>query len=185
MTREFGHGEGEQTFEPRSEEAETVEDRKKIRGAVVVDRPGRPKPEQGRETAVKFAGSTKITAYRRARGAIWRPPTAMSPSRPAFRSIARSGASRAGFYVDETMHPALSGVARRLSDNVFWRTYAEIGDQIEERAAGFLLFNDALACHRIQLSAPRPLEIATAFGHADWCCGTTAKFSTICWPKAP
>jgi hypothetical protein len=50
---------------------------------------------------------------------------------------------------------------------VFWRTHAEIGDRIEERQGGMLLVTEAMACHPIQLSAPRPLEVATAFGHAD------------------
>lgn len=71
-------------------------------------------------------------------------------------------------YVDSTMRPVASGPPeRRLSDNVFWRTSAEVGDHIEERAGGMLLLTEAMACHPIQLSAPRPLEVATAFGHAD------------------
>jgi hypothetical protein len=66
------------------------------------------------------------------------------------------------------MNPAASGAPNcRLSDNVFWRTHAEIGDRIEERQGGMLLVTEAMACHPIQLSAPRPLEVATAFGHAD------------------
>jgi hypothetical protein len=71
-------------------------------------------------------------------------------------------------YVDDTMRPAAAGApARRLSDNVFWRTYAEVGDHIEERAGGLLLMTEAMACHPIQLSVPQPLEVASAFGHAD------------------
>jgi hypothetical protein len=71
-------------------------------------------------------------------------------------------------YVDEAMRPAAAGQPeRRLFDNVFWRTSAEIGDQIEERAGGLLLLTKETACHPIQLSAPRRLEVATAFGHAD------------------
>jgi len=84
---------------------------------------------------------------------------------PIYRQIGRRPSQ---VYVDETMRPAASGApARRLSDNVFWRTYAEIGDQIEEHAAGLLLLTDPTVSHRIQLSAPRPLEVATAFAHAD------------------
>ena len=56
---------------------------------------------------------------------------------------------------------------RRLFDNVFWRTSAEIGDHIEERAGGLLLLTEAMACHPIQLSTPRGLDVATAFAHAD------------------
>jgi hypothetical protein len=71
-------------------------------------------------------------------------------------------------YVDETIRPAAFGLPeRRLFDNVFWRTFAEIGDQIEERAGGLLLLTKAMAYHPIQLSVPRMLEVATAFGHAD------------------
>jgi hypothetical protein len=71
-------------------------------------------------------------------------------------------------YVDDAMHPAASGSPeRRLSDNVFWRTSAEIGDQIEDRAGDMVLLTAANACHPIQLSPPRPLEVAIAFGHAD------------------
>jgi hypothetical protein len=66
------------------------------------------------------------------------------------------------------MRPAASGLPeRRLFDNVFWRTSAAIGDQIEERAGGLLLLTEAMACHPIQLSVPRLLEVATAFAHAD------------------
>jgi hypothetical protein len=71
-------------------------------------------------------------------------------------------------YVDDTMHPAASGSPeRRLSDSVFWRTSVDIGDQIEDRAGDMLLLTAAKGCHPIQLSVPRPLEVATAFGHAD------------------
>jgi hypothetical protein len=66
------------------------------------------------------------------------------------------------------MRPTACGSPeRRLFDNVFWRTSAEIGDQIEERAGGLLLLTEAMTCHPIQLSVPRLLEVATAFGHAD------------------
>jgi len=71
-------------------------------------------------------------------------------------------------YVDEAMRPAASGSpARRLFDNVFWLTSTEIGDQIEERAGGLVLLTKDMACHPIQLSAPRAIDVATAFGHAD------------------
>jgi len=71
-------------------------------------------------------------------------------------------------YVDDTMHPAASGPPeRRLSDNVFWRTSAAVGDLIEDRAGAMLLLAAGNICHPIQLSAPRPLEVAAAFGHAD------------------
>jgi hypothetical protein len=71
-------------------------------------------------------------------------------------------------YVDNTMQSVASGSPEgRLSDNVFWQTSAEVGDQIEDRAGGMLLRTEAEACHPVQLSAPRPLEVATAFGHAD------------------
>jgi hypothetical protein len=50
---------------------------------------------------------------------------------------------------------------------VFCRSAAEVGDQIEERAGGLLLMNKAMAYYPIQLSAPRPLEVAAAFGYAD------------------
>jgi hypothetical protein len=84
---------------------------------------------------------------------------------PVYRQVGRRPSQ---VYVDEAMSPAASGLPeRRLSDGVFWRTYAEVGDQIEERAAGLLLLSGTTGCHPIQLSAPRPLEIATAFGHAD------------------
>ena len=79
----------------------------------------------------------------------------------------RFGRRPSQVYVDNAMRPAASGLPeRRLSDNVFWRTSAEIGDQIEERAGSMLLLTLAMACHPIQLSAPQPLEVATAFGHA-------------------
>jgi hypothetical protein len=84
---------------------------------------------------------------------------------PVYRQVGRRPSQ---VYVDEAMSPSASGSPeRRLSDGVFWRTYAEVGDQIEERAAGLLLLSGATGCHPIQLSPPRPLEIATAFGHAD------------------
>jgi hypothetical protein len=84
---------------------------------------------------------------------------------PVYRQVGRRPSQ---VYVDEAMHPAASGLSeRRLFDNVFWRTSVEIGDQIEERAGGFLLLTAAMACHPIQLSTPRTLEVATAFGHAD------------------
>ena len=84
---------------------------------------------------------------------------------PVYRQVGRRPSQ---VYVDQTMTPAASGSPeRRLSDSVFWRTFAEIGDQIEERAGGMLLLTEAMASHPIQLSVPRPLEVATAFGHAD------------------
>jgi hypothetical protein len=84
---------------------------------------------------------------------------------PVYRQIGRRPSQ---VYVDDTMRPAASGLSeRRLFDNVFWRTAAEIGDQIEERAGGLVLQTKEMACHPIQLSAPRMLEVATAFGHAD------------------
>lgn len=71
-------------------------------------------------------------------------------------------------YVDDMMKPAGTGLPeRRLFDAVFWRSHAEIGDQIEVRASGLLLLTAVGECYPIQLSAPRMLEIATAFGHAD------------------
>ena len=75
------------------------------------------------------------------------------------------------------MRPAADGLPeRRLFDNVFWRTAAAVGDQIEERAGGLLLQTKEMICHPIQLSAPRMLEVATAFGHADLRrCAKTAK----------
>jgi len=71
-------------------------------------------------------------------------------------------------YVDEGMRPAAFGTpARRLSDNVFWHTSAEPGAQIEERAGGFVLLTEPTACHAIQLSVPRSLEVDTAFQHTE------------------
>ena len=90
--------------------------------------------------------------------------TAVAPF-PVYRQIGRRPSQ---VYVDDMMRPAAAGQPeRRLFDNVFWRTYAEIGDQIEERAGGLLLLTGATACHPIQFSVPRLLEVATAFGHAD------------------
>jgi hypothetical protein len=90
--------------------------------------------------------------------------TAVAPF-PVYRQLGRRPSQ---VYVDEMMRPAASGSAeRRLFDNVLCRTVAEVGDQIEERAGGLLLMTEAMAYHPIQLSAPRPLEVATAFGHAD------------------
>jgi hypothetical protein len=84
---------------------------------------------------------------------------------PIYRQIGRRPSQ---VYVDETMRPAADGLPeRRLFDNVFWLTSVAIGDQIEERAGGLLLLTKELGCHPIQLSEPRLLEIATAFGHAD------------------
>jgi hypothetical protein len=84
---------------------------------------------------------------------------------PVYRQVGRRPSQ---VYVDDTMRPAASGLPeRRLFDNVFWRTFAEIGDQLEERAGGLLLLTKEMECHPIQLSAPRFLEVATAFGHAD------------------
>jgi hypothetical protein len=84
---------------------------------------------------------------------------------PIYRQVGRRPSQ---VYVDETMRPTASGLPeRRLFDNVFWRTSVEIGDQIEERPGGFLLLTTAMDCHPIQLSAPRLLEVATAFGHAQ------------------
>jgi hypothetical protein len=84
---------------------------------------------------------------------------------PVYRQIGRRPSH---VYVDDTMRPAASGISeRRLFDNVFWRTAAAVGDQIEERASGLLLQTKEMICHPIQLSAPRMLEVATAFGHAD------------------
>jgi hypothetical protein len=84
---------------------------------------------------------------------------------PIYRQVGRRPSQ---VYVDEAMRPAATGVPeRRLFDNVFWRTSAEIGDQIEDRAGGLMLLTEAMACHPIQLSEPRLLEVATAFGHAD------------------
>jgi hypothetical protein len=84
---------------------------------------------------------------------------------PIYRQVGRCPSQ---VYVDDAMCPAASGLpARRLFDNVFWRTFAEIGDQIEERAGSLLLLTKDLGCHPIQLSAPRPLQVASAFGHAD------------------
>jgi hypothetical protein len=84
---------------------------------------------------------------------------------PIYRKVGRRPSR---VYVDDAMRPAESGLsARRLFDNVFWLTSAEIGDRIEERPGGLLLLTKHMAFHPIQLSVPRPLELATAFGHAD------------------
>jgi hypothetical protein len=84
---------------------------------------------------------------------------------PIYRQIGRRPSQ---VYVDEAMTPAASGSPeRRLSDSVFWCTAAEVGDQIEERAGGLLLLTGETAWHPIQLSLPRPLQVASAFGHAD------------------
>jgi hypothetical protein len=99
------------------------------------------------------------------------------PRSPADRCVAvtarfaiyrQFGRGPSQVYVDDMMRAAASGPPeRRLSDNVFWRTSAEVGDHFEERAGGMLLMTGAMACHPIQLSAPRSLEVATDFGHAD------------------
>jgi hypothetical protein len=84
---------------------------------------------------------------------------------PIYRQIGRRPSQ---VYVDDAMKPAAAGLPeRRLFDNVFWRSHAEIGDQIEERAGGLLLLTAAVDCYPIQLSPPRALEVATAFGQAD------------------
>jgi len=101
-------------------------------------------------------------------------PRYASPSDRSVTVISRVAIYRAigrrpsQVYVDEAMRPAASGhAARRLSDQVFWRMYAEPGDQIEERSDGFLLLTEPMQCHPIQLSEPRPLDVATAFTHAE------------------
>jgi hypothetical protein len=84
---------------------------------------------------------------------------------PIYRQIGRRPSQ---VYVDDAMSPAASGSPeRRLFDGVFWHTNAEVGDQIEERGGGLLLLTEALVYHPVQLSVPRPLQLATAFGHAD------------------
>lgn len=84
---------------------------------------------------------------------------------PIYRQIGRRPSQ---VYVDDAMKPSAAGLPeRRLFDNVFWRGYAEIGDQIEERASGLVLLTAGTDCYPIQLSPPRTLEVATAFGQAD------------------
>jgi hypothetical protein len=84
---------------------------------------------------------------------------------PVYRQVGRRPSH---VYVDDAMRPAASGRSeRRLFDNVFWLTAAEVGDRIEERKDGLLLQTKKMHCHPIQLSAPRALEVATVFGHAD------------------
>src|SRR5579862_2536460 len=76
---------------------------------------------------------------------------------PIYRQVGRRPSQ---VYIDDAMNPAASGPPeRRLSDRVFWRTYAEIGDQIEERGGDLLLLTGPLVCHPIQLAEPRPLEV--------------------------
>jgi hypothetical protein len=63
---------------------------------------------------------------------------------------------------------APDGGGSRLSELAYWRTRAEIGEQIQERMGGtFLVTRDGLGCHPIALGTPHPLEAASAFIHAQ------------------
>lgn len=71
-------------------------------------------------------------------------------------------------YVDEHMSPTDSGRAQnRLSDGVYWRTTAIVGNQIQERPGTTLLVTQDGHAYQILLTPPRPLEPATAFIHAQ------------------
>lgn len=71
-------------------------------------------------------------------------------------------------YVDENMTPTDSGRAQnRLSDGVYWRTTADVGNQIQERPGTTLLVTEDGHAYQILLTPPRPLVPATAFVHAQ------------------
>src|ERR1700722_16671381 len=62
-------------------------------------------------------------------------------------------------YVDDSMNPGTSGQAKnRLSDPVYWRTQAAIGDQIQERPGTTLLVGADGQAVPILLAEPRALE---------------------------
>ena len=71
-------------------------------------------------------------------------------------------------YVNDEMQPSRSGsAAQRLSEPVYWRTSAIPGDQLQERTGGILLVAVSGHCHRVRLTPPIPIEIETAFTHAE------------------
>jgi hypothetical protein len=71
-------------------------------------------------------------------------------------------------YVNHEMQPSRSGTAsQRLSEPVYWQTRAVPGDQLQERAGGMLLVTVSGRCHPMRLTPPVPIEIDTAFTHAQ------------------
>ena len=78
------------------------------------------------------------------------------------------GRRASGVYVNEEMQPGRSGSAsQRLSEPVYWRTHATPGDQLQERTGGILLVAVSGQCHRVRLTPPIPIDIETAFTHAE------------------
>jgi hypothetical protein len=71
-------------------------------------------------------------------------------------------------FVDAAMRPTTSdGAPHRLNDVVYWRTQAQPGDQIQDRPGGTLLVTAGGECYPVRLAVPQPLEMATAFTHAE------------------
>lgn len=71
-------------------------------------------------------------------------------------------------YVDDRYRPTTARPqAHRLWDLVFARASAEPGDQIQDRPGGIVLVTKDGECHPVQLTAPRPRSITTAFTHAE------------------
>src|SRR5262245_8247903 len=66
------------------------------------------------------------------------------------------------------MRPVRSGKpTQRLSDVVYWRTHAVIGEQIQERSGAMMLVTRAGTFYPIRLSVPEPLQLETAFTHTE------------------
>src|SRR5438128_34670 len=82
-----------------------------------------------------------------------------------YRAIGRRPSS---VYVDAAMRPtAAVGAPHRLNDTIYWQTEAVPGDQIQDRPGGTLLVTADGDCHPIRLAEPQPLDLTTAFNHAE------------------
>jgi hypothetical protein len=78
------------------------------------------------------------------------------------------GRRPSGIYVNHEMQPSRSGTGpQRLSEPVYWKTRATSGYQLQERASGILLVTVSGQCHPVRLTPPTPLEMESAFTHAE------------------
>lgn len=98
----------------------------------------------------------------------WSPPAhrgfAVQEPITVYRVIGRRPSD---VYVDSGRQASHDSDGDRLWDPVFLQSSAQPGDQLQDRPGGLVLVTADGEAHPVQLSAPEPRSLETAFTHAD------------------